>query len=171
MPYCVRAQVHSPVFVSQWQGVGAKGVRSEDHFVAIGTTIYKLSVQQQHHGHYQISFHQYMGNTTSQDYSKNGNKNQSECSKGRKESKSSDVSCFCDYDFTSTLEKIAINILYGGINGRPSGNTSRSDIRIILGVNILQSFPWHPWMKFCFKNNQSKSLWNLILKREGAVIQ
>lgn len=53
--------------------------------------------------------------------------------------------------FTSTLEKIAINILYCGVYGRPSWNTSRSNIRVIFRINILQSFPWHSWMKFCSK--------------------
>lgn len=60
--------------------------------------------------------------------------------------------------FTSTLEKIAINILYRGIYGRPSWNTPRSNIWVIFRINILQSFPWHSWMKLCFKYNKKKSI-------------
>lgn len=56
--------------------------------------------------------------------------------------------------FTSTLEKIAINILYRGVDGRPGGNAPRSNIGVIFRIDILQSFPWHSWMKLCFKDSK-----------------
>lgn len=49
---------------------------------------------------------------------------------------------------TSTLEEVAVDVLYGGIDGRPSGDTSRSDVRVILGIYILKSFPWNSRMEF-----------------------
>jgi len=75
---------------------------------------------------------------------------------GKEKKVSRDVKVICA--FTSTLEKIAINILYRGVYGRPSGNTSRSNIGVILRINVLQSFPWHSWMKLCFTDNKRKSI-------------
>ena len=48
---------------------------------------------------------------------------------------------------TSTLEEVAVDILYGGIDGRPGGDTSRSDVRVILGIYILKSFPGNSRME------------------------
>lgn len=50
---------------------------------------------------------------------------------------------------TSTLEEVAVDILDGGIDGRSCGDTARSDIRIILRINILKSFPWNSRVEFC----------------------
>lgn len=50
---------------------------------------------------------------------------------------------------TSTLEEVAIHILDGGVDGGSSRDTARSDIRVILGINILKSFPRNSGMKFC----------------------
>lgn len=49
---------------------------------------------------------------------------------------------------TSTLEEVAVDVLYGGINGGPSGDASRSDVGVVLGINILKSFPWNSRMEF-----------------------
>lgn len=75
---------------------------------------------------------------------------------GREQKVCTDVEPICV--FTSTLEQIAIHILDRGVNGRPSGNTARSNIRVIFRINILQSFPWHSWVKLCFKHNQKGSV-------------
>lgn len=48
---------------------------------------------------------------------------------------------------TSTLEEVAVDILYGGIDGRPGGDTSRSDVGVILGIYILKSFPGNSRME------------------------
>lgn len=50
---------------------------------------------------------------------------------------------------TSALEEVAVDILDGGVDGRSCGDTARSDIRIILRINILKSFPWNSRMEFC----------------------
>lgn len=57
---------------------------------------------------------------------------------------------------TSAFEEVAVDILYGGIDGRPSGDTSRSDVRVILGVYILKSFPWDSRMEFWKIPNKMK---------------
>ena len=49
---------------------------------------------------------------------------------------------------TSALEKVAVDILYGGVDGRPGGDTSRSDVRVILRIYVLKSFPRNSRMKF-----------------------
>lgn len=49
---------------------------------------------------------------------------------------------------TAALEEVAVDVLYGGVDGRPSGDTSRRDVRVILGIYVLKSFPWNSRMKF-----------------------
>lgn len=71
---------------------------------------------------------------------------------GKKDQVHTDVEVI--HVFTSTLEKIAINILYRGVDGRPGGNTSRSNIGVIFRIDILQSLPWHSWMKLCFEDSK-----------------
>lgn len=61
---------------------------------------------------------------------------------------------------TSTLEEVAVDILDGGVDGRSCRDTARSDIRIILRINILKSFPWNPRMEFC----SWKPKWGCILE-------
>lgn len=58
---------------------------------------------------------------------------------------------------TSTFEEVAVDILYGGIDGRPSGDASRSDVRVILGIYILKSFPWDSRMEFWKIPNKMKT--------------
>lgn len=77
---------------------------------------------------------------------------------GREKKVCTDVEAICV--FTSTLEQIAIHILYRGVYGRPSWNTARSNIGVIFRINILQSFPWHSWVKLCVKHNQKTSVWS-----------
>lgn len=50
---------------------------------------------------------------------------------------------------TSTLEEVAVDILDGGVNGGSSRDTSRSDIRVILRIDVLKSFPWDPGVELC----------------------
>lgn len=57
---------------------------------------------------------------------------------------------------TSTLEEVAVDILDGGINGGPGGDTSGSDIGVILGIYILKSFPWNSRMEFWKIANKMK---------------
>lgn len=57
---------------------------------------------------------------------------------------------------TSALEEVAVDVLYGGVDGRPGGDTSRSDVRVILGIYVLKSFPRNSRMKFWKIPNQSK---------------
>lgn len=40
---------------------------------------------------------------------------------------------------TSTLEEVAVDILYGGVDGGPGRDTSRSDVGVILRVYVLRS--------------------------------
>lgn len=49
---------------------------------------------------------------------------------------------------TSTLEEVAVDILDGGVDGGPGGDTSRSDVWVILGIYVLKSFPWNSRMEF-----------------------
>lgn len=49
---------------------------------------------------------------------------------------------------TSTLEEVAVDILYGGVDGGPGGDTSRSDVGVILRVYVLKSFPGNSRMEF-----------------------
>lgn len=49
---------------------------------------------------------------------------------------------------TRTLEEVAVDVLDGGIDSGPGGDTSRSDIGVVLGVYILKSFPWNSRMEF-----------------------
>jgi hypothetical protein len=50
---------------------------------------------------------------------------------------------------TSTLEEVAVDILDGGVDGRSCRDTARRDIRVILRVNVLKSFPWNSRVEFC----------------------
>lgn len=50
---------------------------------------------------------------------------------------------------TSTLKEVAVDVLDGGVDGRPGGDTARSDIRVILGIDVLKSFPWNSRMELC----------------------
>jgi hypothetical protein len=52
---------------------------------------------------------------------------------------------------TSTLEEVAVDILDGGVDGRPRRDTARSDVRVILGIDVLKSFPWNSRMEFCLR--------------------
>lgn len=49
---------------------------------------------------------------------------------------------------TSALEEVAVDILYGGVDGRPGGDASRSDVGVILRIYVLKSFPRNSRMKF-----------------------
>lgn len=77
---------------------------------------------------------------------------------GREKKVCPDVEAICE--FTSTLEQIAIHILDRGVYGGPSWNTARSNIGVIFRINILQSFPWHSWVKLCFKHNEKGTVWS-----------
>lgn len=57
---------------------------------------------------------------------------------------------------TSALEEVAVHILYGGVDGGPSGDTSRSDIGVILRIYILKSFPGDSRMEFWKIPNKTK---------------
>lgn len=52
------------------------------------------------------------------------------------------------HPLTSTLEEVAVDILYGGVDGGPGGDTSRSDIGVILRIYVLKSFPGNSRMEF-----------------------
>lgn len=57
---------------------------------------------------------------------------------------------------TSTLEEVAVDVLYGSIDGGARGDTSRSDVRVILRIYILKSFPWNSRMEFWEITNKMK---------------
>lgn len=52
------------------------------------------------------------------------------------------------HPLTSTLEEVAVDILYGGVDGGPGGDTSRSDVRVILRIYVLKPFPGNSRMEF-----------------------
>lgn len=56
---------------------------------------------------------------------------------------------------TSALEEVAVHILYGGVDGGPGGDTSRSDIGVILRIYILKSFPGDSRVEFWEVTNRT----------------
>lgn len=59
------------------------------------------------------------------------------------------------HPLTSTLEEVAVDILYGGVDGGPGGDTSRSDVGVILRIYVLKSFPGNTRMEFWKISNMS----------------
>lgn len=49
----------------------------------------------------------------------------------------------CNLTSTSVPQQVAVNILYGGVDGGPTGHTTRGHVRVCLRVDILETFPGH----------------------------
>lgn len=43
----------------------------------------------------------------------------------------------------SVPQQVAVNILDGGVDGGPTGHTTRGHVRVCLRVDILETFPGH----------------------------
>lgn len=43
----------------------------------------------------------------------------------------------------SVPQQVAVNILDGGVDGGPTGHTTRGHIRVCLRVDVLETFPGH----------------------------